>query len=443
MKKRNIEIEGDKPNKRIYSASNISKDVKTFSALMYIELKRDGMTINQYLEKMKNIGYEVSERSFERYLQSIRATGSVLKDNDERGAKSLLTEEEKMIASGWVFDMNDKCKTVQLKHYKAFVFDTFGINISITTAHVYLHEAGFSSRATKNKNNGFKFDVQTLVEILWKWVDEMRIEGIWAWVPSKLCSIDFLYTGHRTDRISTFVQSGSAQPIADRSISSYTNCIITCVWADGKNRTPPMLFTYNKSFRIGVRTGKIQEEKYNRLIELLNYYEIDSKRIIYMGSDNDESKHFVSESPELLKIFFKRYKIKKNCLILSDNGNAFFEDGESVLLKIGFDIHRTYPAAVHHWLSPNDNHLHGSSKASWRQSGVDFKDDVSSSLMLLNHLDCDIISYSKYWFNKNMIHLEEEDVKALIGNNNIKKSEYKNECVDVYRNFITNNNNNT
>ncbi len=180
MKKRNRDCEGDEPNKRIYYATTISKEVKTFSALMYLELKRDGMTINQYLMKMKNIGYEVSERSFERYLQSARATGSALKDNDERGAKILLTEEEKMIASGWVFEMNDKNKIVQLKQYQKFVYDAFGINISLTTVHAYLGEAGFSSRTTKNKNSGFKFDTQTLIEILWNWVNEMRIEGIWS-----------------------------------------------------------------------------------------------------------------------------------------------------------------------------------------------------------------------------------------------------------------------
>lgn len=443
MKKRNRDCEGDKPNKRIYNATTISKEVKTFSALMFLELRKDGMTMEKYLMKMSNIGYNVADRTFERYLQSVRTTDSALKDNDERGAKSLLTNDEKMIASGWVIEMNDNGKIVLVKHYKKFVFDTFGVDISITTAHAYLHEAGFSSRTTKNKNNGFKFDTQTLIEILWTWVNEMRIKNIWSWAPSKLCSIDFLYTGHRTDRRTTFTQTGSAQPVADISISNYTNTIITCIWADGKNRTPPILFTYNPAFKLGVRKSKIQEEKYNRLIELLGHYEIGSKRVVYLENNNNESKHFVSESPELLRLFFQRCKVKKNCLILSDNGNAFYEKGESVLLKIGFDIHRTYPAAVHQWLSPNDNHLHGSSKASWRQSDVNFKDDVSSSLMLLNHLDSDIISYSKHWFNRNMIKLEEDGVEGLIGNVNIEKSKYKRDCMDVYRNFINNNNNNT
>src|SRR4051794_2646469 len=50
---------------------------------------------------------------------------------------------------------------------------------------------------------------------------------------------------------------------------------------------------------------------------------------------------------------------------LSDNGNSFFEDGESILMAVGFKDHRFYPVNVHQFLSENDNRLHGTSKASW------------------------------------------------------------------------------
>lgn len=152
------------------------------------------------------------------------------------------------------------------------------------------------------------------------------------------------------------------------------------------------------------------------MIELLTHYDIDPKRVVYMGMNTNHSKHMVAESSDLLKLFFSKYKIRKNCVIFSDNGNAFFEEGESALIKVGFDIHRTYPAPVHFYLSPNDSHLHlhGSAKASWRQSGVDFKDDVSSSLMLLNHLDVEISTNSKMWFSRNIIHLEEDSVIELL-----------------------------
>lgn len=202
--------------------------------------------------------------------------------------------------------------------------------------------------------------------------------------------------------------------------------------------------SFNNAFRLDKKSTKKQTESNDRLIELLTHYDIDPKRVVYMGMNTNHSKHMVAESSDLLKLFFSKYKIRKNCVIFSDNGNAFFEEGESALIKVGFDIHRTYPAPVHFYLSPNDSHLHlhGSAKASWRQSGVDFKDDVSSSLMLLNHLDVEISTNSKMWFSRNIIHLEEDSVIELIGKSNIEKSEYRMECKELFQKFVSNNNNN-
>jgi len=391
---------------------------------------------------MKNIGYEVSPRTFERYLHSVRATGSAVKMERIGGAKSLLNDEQKAILCGWVFTQNENNKIVQIKHCIEFINGSFGIMVSTTTAHGYLHDAGFSSRTTKNKRSGYQIEASVLKELIWNWINERRIEGILDWIPSKMCSIDFVYTGHHNDHRKTYSQAGSSQPTSDIAISSYTNCIITCIWADGKNRTPAVLYTFNKAFRTDIKNTKKQKEKYERLIELLTHYEINSKRCIYMGDGDGETRYMVSESSDLLRIFFEKYKIPKNCVIFSDCGNAFFDKGNSVLNELGFDIHRTYPAPVHRYLSPNDNNLHGSSKSSWRQSDIDFQDDVSSSLMLLNHIDVDTIAYSKHWFNRNIIRLEEDDVMGLIGNLTMEKSKYKEECMNLYQNFINNTTNN-
>jgi hypothetical protein len=38
-------------------------------------------------------------------------------------------------------------------------------------------------------------------------------------------------------------------PHSRGALPKYTNCILTCIWADGKSWTPAMLFTYNPAFR--------------------------------------------------------------------------------------------------------------------------------------------------------------------------------------------------
>ena len=72
-----------------------------------------------------------------------------------------------------------------------------------------------------------------------------------------------------------------------------------------------------------------------------------------------EKKIYAKESPDLLKRFFGRYGVKSDWIAFSDNGNAFYENGESVLKALGFKDHRNYPANVHQFISMNDNPFMG------------------------------------------------------------------------------------
>ncbi|MEI7892455.1 MAG: hypothetical protein WCI05_05160 [Myxococcales bacterium] len=94
-----------------------------------------------------------------------------------------------------------------------------------------------------------------------------------------------------------------------------------------------------------------------------------------------------------------------------------------MLEELGFEQHAAYPPAVHHYLSPNDNCLHGSAKQRWRTSGVDFRDDVASSLQLLNHLDGDLRDGGKDWWARNMLKLTHETVEELIAQTAKRRAE--------------------
>ncbi len=417
---------------RKYPASEIDDKSKSKIARLYLIQKDKGKSRKEFTAEFAQAGLSFSERQLSRWVSLINSGYEAISSQKLTGASAALARPQKDISSGWVLDRIAHGDVVHLESFCAFVLAHFGIKIDTKTASSYLSEDGFTYRLLQKKSSSFVVDTLRLEADLWKWVNSIQnyLKSIY---PSKLCSIDFTFTGHRTERRSGFGVKGAAQPMEAAPISKYTNCIVTVVWADGKNRTPPVLFTYNQNFRWGRPSTARRDAQVEHLRERLAHYGISKDRVMYIGKEKGEKETYVKESPALLRRFFEIYKVPEGGVALSDNGNSFFENGESVLKAVGFKDHRFYPANVHQFLSENDNRLHGTSKASWRASGVDHSDDVDSCLMLLNHLDRDIIKYGKYWWNRNVLELKEEAVGELIGTRGPKKSHLHKEWLRAYR----------
>ena len=66
---------------------------------------------------------------------------------------------------------------------------------------------------------------------------------------SKLCSVDFVMTGRRTENVHTYAPAGFAQPREGGGYSRYTDCIFTAIWADVEDRTPTVLYTFDPRYR--------------------------------------------------------------------------------------------------------------------------------------------------------------------------------------------------
>jgi hypothetical protein len=250
-----------------------------------------------------------------------------------------------------------------------------------------------------------------------------------------MASVDFTYTGHRTYRRASYAPYGGSQPKSSIAIAQHTNCIVTVIWSDGVNRTPPVLFTYNGKFRFD-RVGHatwVDERKW--LTKCLELCDIDPSRVVYIGAEKNESRLYAAESHAFLRKFFELYDVPNDVVVLSDNGKAFFPGGARALEGLGFARHVAYPAEVHQYLSPNDNRLHGTAKASWRTSGVDFKDDVASSLLLLNHFDVDISTHGSTWFKRNITELTQKSAVELISGRSGKGAKVDQDRRYAYRVF--------
>jgi hypothetical protein len=211
------------------------------------------------------------------------------------------------------------------------------------------------------------------------------------------------------------------------------------MWADGVNRTPPVLFTFDPSFR----TDWPNIEKRQQHQQQLNYYckkfNIDPTYIVCVGASKGEKRTYVSESPALVRRFFAIHRVSPHGVIIcSDNGSAFKEKGKDIFPSMHFQEHVEYPASVHQYLSPNDNRLHGVAKSKWRRSRYYFKRGVSSSLKLLHCLDEISPPTISSWFRANFLmdkkKLDPKDVMPIISSN-ANLDIFHQKCISEFQQF--------
>jgi hypothetical protein len=211
------------------------------------------------------------------------------------------------------------------------------VELAQTTAHDYLHALGFSSKVSQMKANGFTVDVDALAKMMYEWKCERQRVGD---LKGLLASVDFTFTGHRTDRRVSYAPAGGAQPKSGVAITQFTNCIVTVVWSDGVNRTPPVLFTFNGKFRLDRVGRKVWVLEKDKLVNALARFSINEKRVIYIGDKKNETRIYASESADLLRRFFELYQVPPNVVVFSDNGRSFFPGGVSVLESLGVNGHQ-------------------------------------------------------------------------------------------------------
>ena len=194
-----------------------------------------------------------------------------------------------------------------------------------------------------------------------------------------------------------------------------------------------MMFTYNPAFNIDRNPGKILDGRLSHWTKMCKKYKVDADRIVYVGKKNNK-KTYCPEGIEHLRHFFKKYPHTEGCTILRDGGRSMQEG----LRQFGFLKEGTYPAAVHQWMSANDNRLHGVGKANWRaDQSIDFQDDVEASIALMHYIDQVQFKSVRTWFDRNLMLSKEwvtvEGCDEIIGKKAHHKSKYHKHCLRKYR----------
>jgi transposase len=190
--------------KKTYSAASISDDAKTMIAQLYQVQHAKGKLRREFVADMNQAGYKFSESQLDRWVARISAGEAAVSTTKATRPLAHLTREQRDIAGGWILSQNLHGTPVHLSNYNKFCNKQFGQMPSNQTASRYLAEDGFSYQTMQRKTKGFIVDVLSQRRQLWDWVQTQRNEGIFDIHRGLIASIDFTFTGHRTERYSSF-----------------------------------------------------------------------------------------------------------------------------------------------------------------------------------------------------------------------------------------------
>ena len=389
----------------------------------------------KYPPNFSDAGYDIPQSTLRTWEARLRSHLPAVDYTTIQGRPKALSEEQEKLLVGHAVHMNSRKLEFHGKTAAAFLDQHFGLHVTPRTASTYLTDAGFSSRLAMTRAKGYTKTVDELALEITDWISDRRKERTFA----GLCaSVDFTFTSHRTARQRTYSPRGGQAPKLRAQLSRFTNCIVTCEWSDGVNRTPAILFTYNPEFRRDRNSTARRQDQVAHLTECLENSHVDPARVVYIGRSSGETRTYVTESADLIRRFFEHYDDGAD-VVFSDNGKSFKEEDTSVLVDAGFKRHVYYPADVHQFLSPNDNKLHGAAKQKWRQSGSDFKDDVHSSILLLHYLDGPDEATRKKWWRENFIlggRVSRKKAINIIVGNKSRKDAYFRQCYELYKQKI-------
>ncbi len=406
-------------------------DEKAAFVRLYEAKRSSGILQADFLKDAKQAGFLIPAQTFSGWLKQYGATGRVGVEHDRRGQPKLLSDDDLDIMKGWVLDSLSQREEIHLADYKSAVKRILGKTISISAASRALKKSKLTLHTACSKTTGFHDSDEHLVSSYWSWIDQKRRSKSFPTDLSSVCSLDFTFTSHRKHRRTSFSPIGAAQPRSKHMLPLYTNCIVTCLWGDGVNRTPSVLFTYNPNFRTDRSLTVLRRAHTHHLKNSLRKWRVSKKRVVYVGKQHKETRNCVREHADLLRRFFTIYKVLPHWVALSDNGHPF---ANNLLKTLGFKEHMIYPPEVHQYMSPNDNKLHGTAKASWCNSGIQMIDDVQSSICLLHALDVDTERHSRTWFSRNLFQATRESIRTEIyGEKSIESSEEFRQCMEKYR----------
>ena len=153
-------------------------------------------------------GYSIPRRTLNHWAHTITHPAKTPGPSRKRGRPAALQPEQADISIGHCLKLLEENKIVQLTTLREYVWDEFCVSLSPSMACRLFHEYGLGSRTVQLYSCGTGTKTSVLADTYANWIRTQRDAGFLTLPRSKIGSIDFTFTKHRTTRLKTYAVIG-------------------------------------------------------------------------------------------------------------------------------------------------------------------------------------------------------------------------------------------
>ena len=350
-----------------YEGAGVSPDTKLTVAHYAVGAQAAGVGLSTFLEYGESAPYTPKLRTLQRHAKKIKAGDSPLLTVKKAGGVSNLTIDQREILGGWILVHENE---VSLGDVRQASVDLFGVIISAGTSSAYIKCLMLSVQLTGRRSRPKDLSKDSYVRGYFEWVKDRTEEGFFTGYKCNIGSMDFFTNSRRLERKSTISGVAMKQKKLKGYDIKWTDGFLVCLWADGYNWTPCLLFTFNPAFDPdGPRAKEIQR--------WCDKWGILRSRIYYLKHE----KHYCKESNEQVQAWCDTYAdLIEDAKIMHDAGNSFKVEKTLIVSQYCQEV-QVYPPAQHGELSTCDNWYNAVVKSKHKKERRPYKDDRGNAVV--------------------------------------------------------------
>ena len=191
-------------------------------------------------------GIDLPPRTYRRYKKRYTEGTPALQASNDAGRPRSLTLSQARLLVGFVLSKYVKDLQCTLEHGRVFLNDRMNIDVTDATVRNYYSSHGLTSHKMQKKASSATLTHQESLEAICTFIKGERASGRLG-MSHLFATLDFTYLSHRKTVLKSYSPRGGAAPKVGKIAGSHTPCLLTLLWSDGIDRTPAILYTFDKA----------------------------------------------------------------------------------------------------------------------------------------------------------------------------------------------------